>query len=170
MLTSTPLPLGLALVVASHADKGFIDNLFGESHKELRLADGERDITDLVISQHFAAARQDSGPRYPNVVTFLLQLNKRNIGAMVVDFGLDEVRLIFLACSPEASGLGYGEAALRALQQGASTIRCPVAKVVRYGSNDEKKRFLASGFKVVDTGPAADLLKWYPEPKQRAVA
>jgi ribosomal protein S18 acetylase RimI-like enzyme len=81
---------------------------------------------------------------------------------VTVDFGHNEVRLIYLALIPAARGRGYGKVVLQGVQRAAQQVASPVAVVVWRNNVEARRLYLGLGFRVEESQPVADRLVWYP--------
>lgn len=162
MISSSDLGLGISLRVANDGDRLFLEQTYREARPELDLIDRERDYVELVKAQQLTALREGMGDKYPNSVKFIIEKARHPIGAVVVNFGHNDLRVVFLACSPGARGHGYGRAALHGIQLAAEKTNLPVTLVVMHSNPGGKRVYLEAGFRVAETNPIADLLVWYP--------
>lgn len=162
MISASSLALGISLRMANDGDLAFLATVYQDARPDLDLIDREPDFLHLVREQQYQAHQQGSGDKYPNAVKFIIEKAQHGVGALVVDFGHNEVRVLFLACIKAARGFGYGKAVLEGVQHAAAQNNCPVTRVLPNGSPADRKLHLELGFQVVETHPAADLLMWYP--------
>lgn len=147
---------------ASAGDKPFMETLYRSARPDLQLIDGEPDLIETVIAQQYDAQLQGAGETYPNAMHFIIEKTRHSIGALVVDFGHNEVRVIYVAFSVAARGFGYGKAILQGVQQAAASTNCPVAAVVWHNNPGAKRIYLELGFQVEESQLLAERLVWYP--------
>ncbi len=162
MISSSDLSLGISLRVANDGDRLFLEQTYRDARPELDLIDRERDYVEVVKAQQLTALREGMGDKYPNSVKFIIEKARHAIGAVVVNFGHNDLRVVFLACIPSARGFGYGRAALHGIQMAAETTNLPVSLVALHSNPGSKRVYLEAGFRVAETSPVADLLVWYP--------
>jgi ribosomal protein S18 acetylase RimI-like enzyme len=103
------------------------------------------------------------GDNYPNAMHYVVEKLGTAIGALSTDFGANEIRVLYLAFIPQARGQGFGRAVLQGVQKAAQQIRCPVATVVWTSNPHARRHYLALGFAVEESNPAAERLVWYPQ-------
>lgn len=162
MISSSDLALGISLRMANDGDRLFLEQTYREARPELDLIDCERDYVELVKEQQMTALQEGIGDKYPNSVKFIIEKARHAIGAVVVNFGHNDLRVVFLACVPSARGFGYGRAALHGIQLAAEKTNLPVTLVALHSNPGSKRIYLEAGFRVAETSPIADLLVWYP--------
>lgn len=161
MLASS-LPQGISVRPATASDQPFLELLYRSSRPDLQLIDGEPELIETVVAQQMNVMEQGAGLNYPNAMYFVIEKTQHNIGALVVDFGPNEVRVIYIAVIPAARGLGYGKAVLQGVLQAAAANHAPVAVVVWRSNPGAKRIYLELGFKVEESEPLAERMIWYP--------
>lgn len=163
MLTSSSaMPAGISLRPATVGDQPFLATLYRSARPDLQFIDGEPEFVEIVIAQQYAAHAQGTGEEYPNAMHFVIEKTQTAVGALVVDFGHNEVRVIYIAFIAVARGFGYGKAVLRGVQQAASQVQCPVVVVVWHNNPGAKRIYLELGFQVEESELMADRMVWYP--------
>jgi ribosomal protein S18 acetylase RimI-like enzyme len=163
MLTSSSaMPAGISLRPATVGDQPFLATLYRSARPDLQFIDGEPEFVETVIAQQYAAHAQGTGEEYPNAMHFVIEKTQAAVGALVVDFGHNEVRVIYIAFTTTARGFGYGKAVLRGVQQAASQVQCPVVVVVWHNNPGAKRIYLELGFQVEESELMADRMVWYP--------
>lgn len=167
MLASN-MPQGISLRPATAGDQPFLELLYRSSRPDLQLIDGEPDLIESVIAQQMQVMEQGSGMNFPNALHFIVEKTQHNVGALVVDFGHNEVRVIYVAFIPAARGFGYGKSILQGVMQAAANNQCPVAVVVWRSNPGAKRLYLELGFKVEESDPLAEVMRWYPGMQQAA--
>ena len=164
MLSST-MPAGISLRPATANDQPFIELLYRSARPDLQFIDGGQELVETVMAQQFNAHTQGAGETYPNAMHFIIEKTQHSIGALIVDFGHNEVRVIYVAFIPAARGFGYGKAILQGVQQAATSSHCPVAVVVWHNNPGAKRIYLELGFQVEESQMLADRMVWYPGAK-----
>ncbi|BBI46359.1 hypothetical protein KPSA1B_105129 [Pseudomonas syringae pv. actinidiae] len=117
---------------------------------------------DRTVAQQFRVQDLGLGEHFPNAMHYVVEKLGTPIGALVTDFGHNEIRVLYLAFIPAARGKGYGRNVVQGVQQAAEQIRCPVAKVVWANNPHARQHYLALGFEVQERDVAAERLIWYP--------
>ncbi|VEB40243.1 Acetyltransferase (GNAT) family [Chromobacterium violaceum] len=112
----------VSLRPARQADAPCIDRIYRSARPDLQWIDGDAELIDSVQRQQLQVLQQGTGHHYPNAMHFIVEKAGSAVGAVMVDFGPNEVRIIFLAMLPEARGQGYGKAVLQGLQQAAKQV------------------------------------------------
>ena len=161
MLASS-MPLGISVRPATQNDQPFLELLYRSARPDLQFIDGEQELIDTVVAQQMRAMEEGAGANYPNAMHFIIEKTQHSVGALVVDFGHNEVRVIYVAFIPTARGFSYGKAILQGVQQAAANNQCPVAVVVWHNNPGAKRIYLELGFKVEEAQPLADRMIWYP--------
>jgi ribosomal protein S18 acetylase RimI-like enzyme len=147
---------------ANTGDQPFLEILYRFARPDLQFIDGEPELVNEVIAQQYEILQQGAGNQYPNAMHFLVEKTQERIGALIVDFGTNEVRVIYVAFIPTARGFGYGKAILQGVQQAAANLGCPVSVVVWRNNPGAKLIYLQLGFQVEESQPLAERMTWYP--------
>jgi len=156
------MPAGISLRPAAAGDQAFLQTLYRSARPDLQFIDGAPEFIETVVAQQYAVHTQGTGEEYPNAMHFIIEKTQAAIGALVVDFGHNEVRVIYVAFIVAARGFGYGKAVLRGVQQAASNVQCPVAVVVWHNNPGARRIYLELGFQVEESQSMADRMVWYP--------
>lgn len=163
ILNSSSLAQGLTLRPARQSDAAFIAQLYRDARPDLQLIDGEDDLIRTVQEQQYQVLLQGAGNNYPNAMHFIIEKTLSRIGVVMVDFGHNEIRIIFLTLLPDVRGLGYGKQVLTGLQQAAREVRAPLAVVVWHSNVQARRLYQQLGFVLEEAGDIADKLVWYPD-------
>ncbi|UQI31427.1 GNAT family N-acetyltransferase [Pseudomonas bijieensis] len=154
---------GLVVRPSRISDGPFLQSLYQAARPDLQWIDGEHEQVQQVIAQQFQVQEQGLGENFPNAMHYVVEKLGTAIGALSTDFGANEIRVLYLAFIPQARGQGYGRAVLQGVQKAAQQIRCPVATVVWASNPHARQHYLALGFEVQESNPAAERLVWYPK-------
>lgn len=154
---------GLVVRPSVTADGPFLQSLYQTARPDLQLIDDEQEQVQQIVAQQFQVQEQGMGESYPNAMHYVVEKLGTAIGALSTDFGPNEIRVLYLAFIPQARGKGYGREVLRGVQKAAQQIRCPVATVVWRNNPHARRHYLALGFAVEESNPAAERLVWYPK-------
>ncbi|MFB0827425.1 Ribosomal protein S18 acetylase RimI [Chromobacterium violaceum] len=153
----------VSLRPARQADAPCIDRIYRSARPDLQWIDGDAELIDSVQRQQLQVLQQGTGHHYPNAMHFIVEKAGSAVGAVMVDFGPNEVRIIFLAMLPEARGQGYGKAVLQGLQQAAQQVGTPLAAVVWHNNGEARRVYQSLGFVQEEAGAMADKLVWHPQ-------
>ncbi|MBT2869809.1 GNAT family N-acetyltransferase [Chromobacterium violaceum] len=153
----------VSLRPARQADAPCIDRIYRSARPDLQWIDGDAELIDSVQRQQLQVLQQGTGHHYPNAMHFIVEKAGSAVGAVMVDFGPNEVRIIFLAMLPEARGQGYGKAVLQGLQQAAQQVGAPLAAVVWHNNSEARRVYQSLGFVQEEAGAMADKLVWHPQ-------
>lgn len=154
---------GLVVRPSVTADGAFLQSLYQTARPDLQLIDDEQEQVQQIVAQQFQVQEQGMGESYPNAMHYVVEKLGTAIGALSTDFGPNEIRVLYLAFIPQARGKGYGREVLQGVQKAAQQIRCPVATVVWNSNPHARRHYLALGFAVEESNPAAERLVWYPQ-------
>jgi ribosomal protein S18 acetylase RimI-like enzyme len=146
---------GLSLRPVRSGDEACINRIYRSARPDLLLIDGEADLIETVQRQQFQVLQMGAGQQFPNAMHFMVEKVGSAVGVVMVDFGHNEVRIIFLAMLPEARGKGYGKVVRQ--------VRCPLAAVVWHNNGQARKLYQSLGFVLEEPGAMADKLVWYPQ-------
>lgn len=165
MLASS-MPLGISVRPATANDQPFLELLYRSSRPDLQLIDGDPELIETVMAQQMNVMEQGAGNQYPDAMHFIVEKTQHNVGALVVDFGPNEVRVVYVAFIPAARGFGYGKAILQGVLQAAASNQCPVSVVVWRNNTGAKRLYLELGFRVEESDAMAEVMRWYPGAQQ----
>ncbi|MDB6047958.1 MAG: acetyltransferase [Pseudomonas sp.] len=153
---------GLTVRPSRPGDSPFLEALYRSARADLQLIDGDDELIESVVAQQFQVQQQGAGDAYPDAMHYVIEKLDTPIGALITDFGHNEIRVVYLAFIVAARGRGFGRTVLQGVQQAAEQIRCPVATVVWANNPHALRHYLALGFQIEETNPAAARLVWYP--------
>lgn len=154
---------GLSMRPARDGDKVFIAQLHNSTREDLRLIDGEKEFVENLIEQQHYAQTQGYGEMFPNAMYFIVEKQFERIGRVVVDFGMNDVRLVDLAFIPLARGKGYGSDVIQMLQRAAAMNRVPLTLSVINYNYSAKALYLRLGFLIQESSATHDYMIWYPQ-------
>ncbi|MFJ2537180.1 GNAT family N-acetyltransferase [Pseudomonas sp. NPDC087614] len=154
---------GLVVRPSRATDGPFLQSLYQTARPDLQWIDGEPEQVQQLAAQQFQVQEQGMGDNYPNAMHYVVEKLGTAIGALSTDFGANEIRVLYLAFIPPTRGQGFGRAVLQGVQKAAQQIRCPVATVVWRSNPQARRHYLALGFAVEESNPAAERLVWYPQ-------
>lgn len=152
----------LSLRPAGAMDAPFLEQLYRATRPELERVDAEPERVDALATQQYDIMQAGVGAGFPNAMQFVVERTGGRIGAVMVDFGPNEVRLIYLALLPAWHGQGHGRSLLQGLQQAAARTQVPLAVTVWRSNPRARAWYLGLGFAVEESHPAAERLVWYP--------
>lgn len=141
----------------------FLQALYHSARPDLQWIDGEQEFVNMVIDQQQHVQEQGIGNNFPGAMHYVVEKLGTPIGALVTDFGHNEIRVLYLAFIPAARGKGHGRTVLKGVQQAAEQIRCPVATVVWANNPHARQHYLALGFQTEERDVAAERMVWYPQ-------
>jgi GNAT superfamily N-acetyltransferase len=163
MLNSSASADGLSMRPACAGDGPFLQSLYRSARPDLQWIDGEQEQIEQVVAQQFQVQESGIGNEFPDAMHYVVEKLQTPIGVLSADFGVNEIRVLYLAFIPGARGKGYGRTVLRGVQQAAQQVRCPVAAVVWASNPHARQHYLALGFQVEEHHPMAQRLVWYPD-------
>jgi ribosomal protein S18 acetylase RimI-like enzyme len=156
------LPSGLTIRPARDSDKVFISTLYRAVRNDLRLVDAEEDFVEMLIEQQHHAQTVGYGEMFPDAMYFIVEKHTEKIGRIVVDFGMNDVRLVDLAFIPVAQGKGYGSEVIQMLQQAAAVNRVPLTLSVMTHNYAAKALYVRLGFVLLNDRGTHEEMVWYP--------
>jgi ribosomal protein S18 acetylase RimI-like enzyme len=162
MLNNSALADGLTVRPSRPTDSPFLEGVYRDARADLQWIDGDEELIETIVAQQFQAQQQGAGENYPDAMHYVVEKLDTPIGALITDFGHNEIRVVYLAFIPAARGRGFGRAVLQGVQQAAEQIQCPVATVVWANNPHALRHYLALGFQIEESNPAAARLVWYP--------
>lgn len=161
------MPAGISVRPAQGGDKPFLETLYHSTREDLGLIQGETDLIHNVRELQYRVLQDGAGNEFPNAMHFVIEKTSHRVGGLIVDFGHNEIRVVYLAFIPEARKLGYGTAVLQGIQKSAMSAGAPVAVTVWHNNPVAKRHYMALGFKVEESMPMADRMVWHPTHDQR---
>ncbi|MGC5703845.1 GNAT family N-acetyltransferase [Pseudomonas sp. NFXW11] len=153
---------GLSMRPSRASDGPFLQSLYQSARPELQWIDADPELIEQVVAQQFQVQEQGIGERFPDALHYVVEKLDTPIGVLSADFGAHEIRVLYLAFIPAARGQGFGRTVLQGVQQAARQVGCPVATVVWASNPLARQHYLALGFRVEESTPAAERLVWYP--------
>ncbi|MFZ4968389.1 MULTISPECIES: GNAT family N-acetyltransferase [Pseudomonas] len=153
---------GLSMRPSRATDGPFLQSLYQSARPELQWIDAEPELIEQVIAQQFQVQEQGIGEHFPDAMHYVVEKLDTPIGVLSADFGPNEIRVLYLAFIPGARGKGFGRTVLQGVQKAAEQVRCPVATVVWASNPQARQHYLALGFRIEESSPAAERLVWYP--------
>ena len=159
---ASSLPFGLSVKPAQSDDRAFLETVYRSSREDLSAMQGERDLVQSVYELQYRVLQEGAGNAFPNAMHFVIEKTRERVGGLIVDFGHNEVRIVYLALVPAARGQGLGKAVLQGIQKAAASAGAPVAVTVWHNNPLAKRTYLALGFIVESSTPAAERMVWYP--------
>lgn len=154
---------GLVLRPARAADAPFLEALHRTTRPDLEAIAQVPERSDTLLAMQYRALQSGAGNAYPNAMHFVIEKSAQAIGGLIVDFGHNEVRVVYLALLPAVRGNGYARIVLQGVQQAATKARCPVAVVVWRSNSGAKRLYQSLGFVVEEAQPHAERMVWYPD-------
>ena len=157
------LPDNLTIRMARPEDRGFLESLYRSRREDLRQIDAEPEFVDALIAMQQRAQEVGYGDMFPDACYFLVEKQALRIGRIVVNFDVDEVRLVDIVFIPEARGRGYAKHVLRALQLAATKVRVPLTLAVHRDDWQAMRLYAGLGFVARGSGhPVVEELVWFP--------
>lgn len=153
----------LSLRPAAPADEAFLARLHRSTRPDLEQLPLPPPLLDALMAQQYQALIQGAGHAYASAMHCVIERAGERAGALIVDIGANEVRLVYLALLPVLRGQGYGAEILRGLQQAAAQARAPLAATVWHTNPRARALYLRMGFVVDAAEPGIERLVWYPE-------
>jgi len=153
---------GLSMRPSRPTDAPFLQSLYQSARPELQWIDAEPELIEQLVAQQFQVQDQGIGEHFPDAMHYVVEKLDTPIGVLSADFGPNEIRVLYLAFIPAARGKGFGRSVLQGVQKAAEQVRCPVATVVWASNPQARQHYLALGFRVEESTPAAERLVWYP--------
>lgn len=154
---------------ATAIDAPFLEMLYRAARPDLQLLDGTPEQVGALMAQQYEVLQAGTGGNFPNALHFVIEKVAERIGGLIVDFGANEIRLVYLALLPAVRGRGYGREVLQGLQQAAARARAPLAVTVWRSNPGARQLYLSLGFRVEDAQPTAERLVWYPDARPQIV-
>ena len=153
---------GLSMRPSRASDGPFLLGLYQSARPELQWIDADPQVIEQVVAQQLQIQDQGLGEHFPDALHYVVEKLDTPIGVLSADFGPNEIRVLYLAFIPAARGQGFGRTVLQGVQQAARQVGCPVATVVWASNPQARQHYLALGFRVEESTPAAERLVWYP--------
>lgn len=159
----------LSLRPAATADAAFLERLYRSARPDLQWLDGTPEQRDMLVAQQYHVLIAGAGSQHPNAMHFVAEKATERVGGLIVDFGANEIRLIYLALVPAMRGQGLGRELVRGVQQAAARAHAPLTVVVWRSNQRARALYVGLGFTVQSAQPAAEQMVWYPDARPMVV-
>jgi ribosomal protein S18 acetylase RimI-like enzyme len=159
----------LSLRPAGPLDAPFLELLYRSARPDLEQLDATPEQIEALAAQQHAVLLAGAGAEFPNAMHFVVARTTERVGALIVDFGPNEVRLIYLALLPVLRGQGCGRQLVEGLQQAAARVQTPLAVTVWRNNPRARALYLQLGFVVEEAQPTTERLVWYPSARPMIV-
>lgn len=153
----------LAMRPAHAADEGFLLRLYRSARPDLALLPLPPAELDALVAQQYQAMLQGAGQMFAGAQHYVIERQGDAVGALIVEIGSSELRIVYLAMIPAVRGQGVGAELLHGLQQAARQVRAPLVATVWQANTRARSLYLRLGFRVEATQPGVERLAWYPE-------
>lgn len=164
-MTFPDLPPPLALRPSEAGDADFLTALYRSTRGDLLTINAEPLFVDQLIAMQQQMQTHGYRSNFPEAEYWLLESAGEAIGRLVLDFGIQAIRLIDIALLPQAQGQGYGSALLRSLQGLAGRKQRPLRLSVNRANPRARRLYLALNFMFEQTDGAFEHLVWHPARK-----
>lgn len=159
------LPSPLRLRHAAADDAAFLAALYRSTRDDLLAMNAEPLFIDQLIAMQQQMQTQGYRSNFPEAEYWLLESGGEVVGRLVLDFGIEAIRLVDIALLPQAQGQGYGRTLLRCLQGLASSKLRPLRLAVNRANPRARQLYLALNFLYEQTDGAFEHLVWHPARK-----
>lgn len=170
MFGSSSLPgSSLSLRPVAASDAVFLQQLHRSTRPDLAQLALAPEALNVLMAQQYQALLQGAGGEYAGAMHYVIERLAERVGALIVDIGSNEVRIVYIALLPSMRGQGYGEQLLRGLQQAAGKVRAPLVATVWHTNPRARALYLRLGFVVDAAEPGVERLAWYPDARPMVV-
>lgn len=159
----------LGMRPANASDAPFLECLYRSTRVDLLQLDASPGQAEALVAQQYEVLQAGTAEEFPNAMHFVIEKTAERMGALIVDFGANEIRLIYLALLPALRGQGYGQQLLKGLQQAAARAQAPLAVTVWRSNPQARALYLSLGFVIEESQAAAERLVWYPSARPMIV-
>jgi ribosomal protein S18 acetylase RimI-like enzyme len=159
----------LAMRPANAKDAAFLQQLYRATRTDLLQLDLGSAQAEALVAQQYEVLQAGTAEEFPHAMHFVVEKTASRVGAVIVDFGPAEVRLVYLALLPAVRGQGHGQQLVRGLQQAAERAGAPLAVTVWRSNPHARALYLALGFVVEQALPVAERMVWYPPTRPMVV-
>lgn len=123
---------------------------------------GKKNSCITFVKQHYRVLRQDVGYQHPNAMHFVTEKTQERIGRILIDFGHNEVRVVYLALAQPAQGKGCTEGILQNLKLTAKKVGAPLSFVVLNTHLNAIRLYLGLKFQAIQQNVTHTLMMRYP--------
>lgn len=159
------LPPQLTLRPSEAGDAPFLAALYRSTRSDLLAMKAEPLFIDQLIAMQQQMQAQGYRSNFPEAEYWLLESAGEAVGRLVLDFGIQAIRLIDIALLPQAQGQGHGSALLRCLQGIAGSKQRPLRLAVNRANARARQLYLALNFMYEQSDGAFEYLIWHPARK-----
>lgn len=144
-------------------DLPFLAGLYAETrNEELDAAGLAGPIRDAFLRQQFEAMMTGYARSLPSADRWIIQRDHESVGRLVVNHGLDEIRLVDIAVLSRFRGLGIGAEVIQRLQETATSDRLPLRLQVIEGSR-ALRLYHRLGFVAMRSQGLRVQMEWSPD-------
>lgn len=162
-LNGLNLPAGLHIRPSAPSDKPFMEQLYKSTREDLDfIADQSGDFIEFVKEQQQEAQIEGYGDQFPNAMYFVIEYHHEKVGRAVLDFGMNEIRVVDLAFIKEARGKGLGEGVMASFVSISEKVKAPLVLSVLSSNVAAKMLYAKLGFVVESIEFPREYLAYYP--------
>lgn len=145
------------------ADAAFLAQLYASTRADVLHLPVPQSVRDGIIAHQQQLQTADYRARYPGAQYWIVEQGGAAVGRVVIDRGLDTLRVVDLAITPLARRRGHARAVLAALQLQGCAQACELRLRVREDNHPARALYAALGFRA-DGGGADGFveLRWAP--------
>ncbi|QBI00401.1 N-acetyltransferase [Pseudoduganella albidiflava] len=162
MTMSTRTSRTIEMRPAEAADQVFMEVLFASTRTaDQRMGACDAPTEALLMALQFRARQTQLHAYYPYADVAIIVERERPIGALHVNYGSDEIRILDLSLLPECRSRGIGLGLLRSLQAQGVRMRVPVRLDVLPGTRAQRL-FQRCGFTLNGANGLYLCMEWMP--------
>lgn len=149
------------------ADAAFIAHLYASTRADVLHLPVPQSVRDGILAHQQQLQAVAYRARYPGAEYWIVEEGGAAVGRVVVDRGLDAIRVVDLAIAPSARRRGVARAVLAALQLQAGAQGSTLGLRVREDNHPARALYAALGF-TPGAGGAEGFaeLRWAPDQKE----
>lgn len=152
----------LAARPAAASDEGFLAQLYASTRADLLHIPVPRDVVDAIIRHQQLLQGQGYAASFPQAQYLVLEHLGAPVGRLVLNEGLDELRVVDISIMPRERRRGHARAVLRSLQERARDTGAALTLRVHKDNANARALYASMGFKAISSDEVSEQMRWTP--------
>ncbi|HEY6095705.1 MAG TPA: GNAT family N-acetyltransferase [Gallionellaceae bacterium] len=158
----------LSLRPERERDVAFLAQLYRSTREDLLQLALPEAMLDSLIEMQFHAQQVSYRNQFPGTPFQILEKHGAPIGGLLIHYGVEAIRLIYIALLPHERSFGYGTALIRALQLEATNYNRPLTLSVAVHNCRAYKLYASCEFEPARRDGTTIEMVWRPPYARRS--
>ncbi len=141
-------------------DKSFLEALYRSTRDDLLQLGLPEAMMSGLIQMQFNAQQSGYRSQFPDAEYSIIEKEGKPIGYLVIHYGTEIIRLVYIALLPGERNRGYGRSLIHGLQTEAAESNKSLALTVDPLNKRAKHLYLDSGFQIISHDGANIEMCW----------